>query len=178
VGQSIRFSRLRVVAFTHVEARQICRYVWLDSAARVGQSARMSGSHDSFNTLRAFAWGVVLIGDADTQEIPSPEPDKAIVSSDSAVVMLVRHAQDVVDLDDEAFLVEVQCTAGSTDRDDVSFDGDILISSGRLSIGDADHEDTLIVASGRWRLQIAAEPIQHPERVTVWFSPARTDSTH
>jgi hypothetical protein len=152
--------------------------VWVDNAARLGQSARMSGSNDSFNTLRAFAWGIVLIGEADTQDIPSPERDKAIVSSDSAVVVLVRHAQDVVDLDDEEFLVEVRCTAGSTDRDDVSFDGDILISSGRLSIGDADHEDTLIVAPGRWRLQVAAEPMQRPERVAVWFSPARTGSTH
>jgi hypothetical protein len=148
----------------------------LDNTARFGQSARVSSSYDSFHTVRAFAWGIVIIGDADTQEILSPERDTAIVSSDSAVVMLVRHAQDVVDPDDEELLVEVHCTAGSTGRDDLTFDGDILVSSGRLSIGDADHEDTLIVAPGPWRLQIAAEPIEHPERVTVWFSPARTDS--
>lgn len=136
----------------------------------------MSDSRDSFNTIRAFAWGIVIIGDADTQEIPSLDRDTSIVSSGSAVVILVRHAQDVVDPDDAEFLVEVQCTAGSTSRDDVSFDGDILISSGRLSVGDADHEHTVIVDPGRWRLQIAAEPIEHPERVTVWFSPADTDS--
>lgn len=122
--------------------------------------------------MRAFAWGIVIIGDADTQEIPSPDRDNAIVSSDSAVVVQVRHAQDVADPDDSEFLVEVRCTEGSTDRIGMSFDGDILIPSGRLSIGDADHEDTIIVTPGRWRLQVDTQPVERPERVSLWFSPA------
>ncbi len=130
----------------------------------------MSGSRELLNTTRAFAWGIVIIGDADTQDIPSPELGNAIVASDSAVVAKVRHAQDVVNPEDDEFLVEVQCTAGEANRDDLSFDGAILVSSGRISVGDADHEDKLLVEAGRWRLQIAVEPIDHPERVQVWFS--------
>lgn len=130
----------------------------------------MPGSRELLNTTRAFAWGIVIIGDADTQDIPSPDRDNAIVASDSTVVAKVRHAQDVLNPQDEEFLVEVQCTAGEADRADVSFDGDIDVASGRISVGDADHEDRLIVEPGRWRLQIAVEPIDHPERVQVWFS--------
>jgi len=136
------------------------------------------GSRDVLNTKRAFAWGIVIIGDADTQDIPSPNRDNTIVSSESAVVAMVRHAQDVVNPEDDEFLVEVQCSAGVAGRDEVSFDGDIFISSGRISVGDADHEDNVSVEPGRWRLQIAVEPIEHPERVKVWFSPALGASTH
>lgn len=128
--------------------------------------------------MRAFAWGIVIIGDADTREFPSLDRDNVIVSSDSAIVVPVRHAQDVANPDDSEFLVELECTEGSTGRDDVSFDGSILIRSGRLSIGDADHEDTMIVTPGRWRVQVDTQPIEHPEHVSVWFSPADDESTH
>ena len=68
----------------------------------------MSGLRDSFNTIRAFGWGIVIVGDSDTQEIPAPDRDKPIVSSDSAVVILVRHAQDVVEPDDEEWITLLQ----------------------------------------------------------------------
>lgn len=139
---------------------------------QIGQSAAVTDSAGSLNTTRAFEWGIVLVGDSESTDIPALDRDAAIRSSDTAVVVAVRHAQDIANSDEGQFLVEVSCVSGLAGRDDLAFDGHVLVSSGRLSIGDADHQDMLLVPPGRWRLQIATGPSAHSERVAVWFSPA------
>ena len=61
---------------------------------RTGQSALMSAEINEVSTTRSLAWGVLVVGDAESRDIPSLEPLKTITATDSTVVIRVRHAQD------------------------------------------------------------------------------------
>jgi hypothetical protein len=52
-------------------------------------------SNDQMESRRPLNWGIVLIGDRDTRDIPVREPDESIASNPALVVVPVRHAQDV-----------------------------------------------------------------------------------
>lgn len=126
---------------------------------------------------RPFHWGVLLIGDPETADIPERGPEGAIVSSGAVVVVPVRHAQDVEfsGRDDEEippFVVSVCCLRGVAQSQELSFDGVVDLPSGLMSIGDADTEEILTLTPGTYRLQIEVHPSDHPERVHVWYSPA------
>jgi hypothetical protein len=54
----------------------------------------------------------------------------------------------------------------------LSFDGVIEVPSGRITLGDADDVEELEVTPGRWRVQVAAEPGDHPEQVDIWITSA------
>lgn len=126
---------------------------------------------------RPFHWGVLLIGDPETADIPNRGPEGAIVSNGALVVVPVRHAQDVEfsgrgDEEIPPFVVSVRCSPGVSQSQEMGFDGVIDLPSGLMSIGDADTEEVLTLTPGRYRLQIEVHPNDHPERVHVWYSPA------
>jgi hypothetical protein len=127
---------------------------------------------------RPFQWGILLVGDPESKDIPELGRDGATASNSALVGVPVRHAQDVEFSggDDEEippFLVSVSCSAGVAHGQELSFDGVISLPSGLMSIGDADREETLALTPGTYRLQIEGDPGDHPERVHVWYSPAQ-----
>ena len=103
------------------------------------------------------------------------QPVVRFPSTATAVVVPVRHAQDVEVDAREEFAVTVRAHVGGTAPSAVPFDSNIHAPSGCLTIGDADGEDTLDIGAGVWRLQIAVTPADHPEQVDVWLS--RVDDT-
>ena len=109
------------------------------------------------------------MGDAESDDIPSLQPGSWIASADSTVVIRVRHAQDVANVDDSEFMVGVRVAADSGDT--VGVEATVAVPSGRLSVGDADAADVVNLRPGRWRLRIEVAPDDLPERVTVWLSP-------
>ena len=130
----------------------------------------MSTEIIELTTIRPFAWGVLVVGDADGHDIPPLEPLQTIAATDSTVVIRVRHAQDVTDIDDSEFLVNLRVAADSGDGEGVK--AIVAVPSGRLSVGDANAADILNLRPGRWQLRIEVEPNDVPEHVAVWLSPA------
>jgi hypothetical protein len=128
---------------------------------------------DRLDIRRPFQWGILIIADPRASALPELVGGEAVVASDSAVIVGVRHAQDVDDLDDTDFEVAVSCAPGPVERGSaLAFDGVLTVQSGRLDVGDANHWDALLVSPGRWRIQIETDPAEHPERLTVWLTPA------
>ena len=130
--------------------------------------------------LRPFGWGILLVADSATSEIPEMEEGVPFPSTATAVAVPVRHTQDV-DIDglaltaDEAipeFAVKVRAFVGHEADCPVRFDGRIEVPSGRVSVGDADRDDTLELEPGLWRLQVALSPPDYPDRVDVWLTRA------
>lgn len=127
---------------------------------------------------RPFHWGIVVVGDRESTDIPEIRPDELVASSASEVVVPVRHAQDVevVGRQDEEipfFEVSVSCSPGVVEGQELRFDGIVTLPSGVLSIGDADDEALVPLTPGLHRLQIAVEPRDHSERVHIWYSSAQ-----
>jgi hypothetical protein len=109
-----------------------------------------------FSTRRPFAWGVLVVGDVNSRDIPALKPGENIAATSSTVVVRVRHAQDVADIDDSEFAVSVRVatgTSGGTGHEAV-----ITVTSGQLSVGDANTADLVKLQPGMWRLSIVAEP--------------------
>lgn len=119
-------------------------------------------------TKRSFAWGVLMVGDAESSDIPTIPVGATVASTATTVVLAVRHAQDVDDVDQSEFLVEVRCALGAGDADCIY--ASIAVPSGRLAVGDADHVDVVRVRPGPVRLRIEVEPEDMPERVAVWLA--------
>lgn len=119
-------------------------------------------------TKRSFAWGVLIVGDAESNDIPTLLGRATVASTTTTLALAVRHAQDVDDVDQSEFLVEVRCALGAGDADCIR--ESIAVPSGRLAVGDADHADVVSVRPGLVHLCIDVEPEDVPERVTVWLA--------
>lgn len=124
--------------------------------------------HCDLHISRAFHWGIVILGDAEMMDIPRAISAR-MTASDSAAVVVVRHAQDVR-LGEDEFTVEVCVKAGRSELAELAFDGVLQVRSGRLEVGDADQWDAFGVAPGSVRLQISASPAESPEAVQVWVT--------
>lgn len=133
--------------------------------------------HRGLRLSRPFGWGVVIVMDRDSADVPERLNESGVASSPTALAFRVRHAQDVelegLDPDDELapFAVSVDVAIGSP-VEPFSFAHEILIPSGVVTIGDADHEDELSVSPGRWRVTVNLEPEDHAENVKVWLTGA------
>ena len=134
---------------------------------------------------RPFYWGVALIGDPEAIGVPDLGPEQSIGSSAAVVVVPVRHAQDSGMADEDGdgvapFEVSIRCSSEVAEVQDLQFDGTVSLPSGQLSFGDADAETIVPLPPGDYRLQITIVPVDHAERVHVWYSPAtlacRTDT--
>ena len=141
----------------------------LDTRLVIGQCALVPTEISELTATRSFAWGVLVVGDAESHDIPPLEPLRTIAATDSTVVIRVRHAQDVTDIEDSEFLVNLRVAADSGHGEGVV--ATVAVPSGRLSVGDANAADIVNLRPGRWRLRIEVEPDDVPERVAVWLSP-------
>jgi len=127
-----------------------------------------------WHAKRPFWWGLLLLLDRDTSEVP--ELTEHVVShSKEGLAVKVLHAQDVDLSGYEAYdvvppaEVQVEIYIGDVPSGDVSFSGAIDVPSGVLTVGDADQEDSVHVGPGRWVVQVACEPPEHAELVRVWL---------
>jgi hypothetical protein len=129
-----------------------------------------------WHTKRPFSWGLVLLLDRDTSEIPQLT-DSVVSQSTGGMAVKVLHAQDVdlsgLGADDivPPAEVEVEIHIGADAPGDVPFSGTIDVPSGVLTVGDADQEHALDLGAGRWAVQVDCEPPEHAERVRVWLRP-------
>jgi hypothetical protein len=121
--------------------------------------------------LRPFNWGLLLISDQSTHDLPHPPPAAPDIASAtrSAVTIGVRHAQDS-DLADEQATVSINVFIGVEPDTAVDFTTDLDIASGVLDIGDAEQSERLELGTGRWRLALLARPADHPDDITVWLN--------
>ena len=120
-----------------------------------------------------FGWGLLLIGDGASQELPSIRRGVAVTATGSVIAVGVRHAQDVEPGSAiHEFHVSVEVRVGQPADRSHCFDCLIDVPSGRITLGDADREEEVDVGPGRWRVQVALEPEDLPEHVDVWITKA------
>jgi hypothetical protein len=122
------------------------------------------------NFTRCFGWGIVIVRDADSRDMPvEPAVASAIaVASGTAVVVNVLHASDAT-LDENPAQVTIEAFLGPAPTDRIDFRADLSITSGKVVIGDAEDEAELALAPGLWRLAVQAHPVAYPELVRLWF---------
>ena len=136
------------------------------------------GSNRRFRVDRPFSWGILLIGDSASHDVPASESG-VVVATRTVVAVGVRHAQDVdfesADEEQEVsqFSVTVEVRLGQVADTAVQFDSVIEVPSGRITVGDADRDESLLVTPGRWRIQLALTPEDQPEQVDVWITNAQ-----
>ena len=126
---------------------------------------------------RSFGWGVLLLSDADTGDIPVTTEPGPVVATDTAVAICVRDASDV-EVDGMAdaeevpqVVVNVSVTAGPSPHSPLAFDGVVAVPSGTLLLGDAEHEQALPVGPGTYRVQVWLDDRDHAENVRIALTP-------
>lgn len=126
--------------------------------------------------VRAWQWGIAIIGDS-RGEVPPVEPNSAASIGREAVVLNVRHAQDVVIPDDAAdddvieatatIHVRVLSSAVPSDRPLVC-DVTLAVPSGRVSIGDANDEYVIDWAGASVRVVATANELDRTDLDEMW----------
>lgn len=125
---------------------------------------------------RPFGWGVLMLGDAQTQDTPLALLTGPVAATPTALAIRVRHAQDVEfdGLDDDSVLpsctVSVAVAAGPSTDADLAFDGVLEVPSGTLLIGDADQKDALDIVPGRYCVQVWLDDADYAEHVRIALS--------
>jgi hypothetical protein len=115
---------------------------------------------------------VLVISDRDGREPLTADPEAPISASAEGVVVRVRHAQDVENLDDGEAEVSVEVFEGEV-TGHVSVSCELAIASGVLVIGDADAMDEVNVEPGRWKVSVALDQAEAAETVRIGLSPRR-----
>jgi len=130
----------------------------------------------TWQVRRPFGWGLVLLLDRDTSEVPSLT-GSAVSQSAEGLAVKVLHAQDV-DLagagPDDVIpppQVLIRVRIGERPHGEVLFSGVIDVPSGVLTVGDAEQEDALEIGPGRWAVQVDCAPTEFAETVRVWLQP-------
>lgn len=105
----------------------------------------------SVTVRRAFGWGIVVLVDDDPEhgEVPDVDPEQPVSATETGMVVLVRHATDTDEYDDDDMLVPAQAEVtirllAESQPDDptraVLYSGVLRVLSRRLSVGDANDE--------------------------------------
>ncbi|HEY3562411.1 MAG TPA: hypothetical protein VGL05_33325 [Kribbella sp.] len=129
---------------------------------------------DMWQVRRPFWWGLVLLMDRDTPDVPSLT-DSVISQSAEGLAVQVLHAQDVELSGAEAgdvippAQVQIEVRIGEPPPAEVLFSGAIDVPSGILTVGDAEQEDALEISPGRWAVQVDCAPPEFAETVRVWL---------
>jgi hypothetical protein len=105
---------------------------------------------------RPFHWGIVAVSDPSAYVVPEEiQHDRTITATETGLVALVRHAQDVPSFEGDFDWAEVIVTVRLLTRADEStlprrtvYAGLIATPSGRLSFGDADGDVVVIAHEG------------------------------
>lgn len=130
---------------------------------------------------RPFNWGILMFSDAGSEHVPELGQDSTFATTAHALVVAVRHAQDVDfearDLapDDVIPPAEVTVRGGPGRHEPEAEDCSCVLDlpSGELRVGDAEHEDTVPLPSGRYVLTVTVDHIDHADEVDVRWSPVR-----
>ncbi len=115
---------------------------------------------------RPFAWGIVMLSDSKTRDIPSSPVASPFAHTPTALFVRVRHAADVefdgADPDEVVPLcsVVVDVRVGEPADSSVDFEGTLQLPSGVLAVGDADGEELLELSPAAYRAQVR---VDHPE---------------
>ena len=128
---------------------------------------------------RAFNWGVIVVGDADS-EVPADLAHDGVGRGVNALALGVRHSSDV-ELDDfgpddvvPSFEVDVEVIVGSPPGRG-AIEHVIRVPSGIICVGDAEAEEEINVRPGQFQLTIDVDDRAHPGAVRVWITEAASD---
>ncbi|MDR7080835.1 hypothetical protein J2X01_000104 [Arthrobacter ginsengisoli] len=131
---------------------------------------------------RPWHWGIAVVtGPGQTEDFPEIEPGRPFCSTSGALVIMVRHAQDVEDIDHGFAEATVSI---SLHQDEVTPDdgkqaiGEGILSTpeGTLSVGDADMNVVVPAHKGMTQFLISIEGPSDlsPEHVRVDLWPVVT----
>ncbi|MFJ5956310.1 hypothetical protein ACIQC5_10160 [Paenarthrobacter sp. NPDC092416] len=123
----------------------------------------------------------VVTGPGQTEDFPEIEPDRPFCSTSGALVIMVRHAQDIDDID--LGFAEVTVSIALHQNEVVpeagyhAVGGGVLSTpEGTLSVGDADMEVVVPAQKGitQFRVSVADPAESSPEHVRVDLWPSGT----
>ena len=123
---------------------------------------------DSTTIRRPFHWGIVVVADAEgSQPYPEVEPTQPVTADQNAVIVTVRHAQDVelASGDQKIPLAEVEVQVllhteevpAQDDRREL-YRGTLELPSGRVYVGDADEQVEFTAPDGRAEIVVTVGP--------------------
>jgi len=146
------------------------------SAPGSAKMVRMDAPRNLLRVERPFWWGVLVVADRDwADDVPTELSESGFGTSETAIAVRVRHAQDV-EFDDASPDVvvspcEVVVTVNvGTPTSRTVFEHDVSIESGWLTVGDAESQDAVRVSPGRWQLSISLDDAEFVERVDLWLA--------
>lgn len=125
---------------------------------------------------RAFNWGILMLSDANAKDVPELDRNSTFAATPDALVIAVRHAQDVdyevlgLGPDDVVPLVEVSLRLTPGSHEAADFRCVLFVPSGEIRVGDAEHEDARTLAPGHYLFTVAVDDIDHAEDVDVKWS--------
>ena len=126
---------------------------------------------------RPFYWGVVLIGDPEAMGVPDLGPEQSIAAKAAPAVVPVRHAQDSGMADEDGdgvapFEVSIRCSPGVLKFRTYSSMTPSVCRRASCRLGTPTPRRSSRYHPGDYRLQITIVPVDHAERVHVWYSPS------
>lgn len=125
---------------------------------------------------RSFNWGILMFSDAGSSDVPELGRDSTFASTSHALVVAVRHAQDVdfeaLDLGPHDVIppAEVSVRVGPGGHDVEDFSCVLDLPSGELRVGDAEYEDSVTMSPGRYSFSVALDQVDHAEWVDIRWS--------
>ncbi len=125
----------------------------------------------SNSVIRAFNWGLLIIGDPQAPDVPDLSADSGINQSSSLIVVPVRHAQDVA-LEAGPFEVEVRYGKRTSGFTNAAHHALVRLPTGDMGIGDADDEVLVSLEPGWWWISTSLTPANHAEVVEIQLSRA------
>jgi hypothetical protein len=131
---------------------------------------------------RPWQWGIAVItGPGQTEDFPEIEPGRPFCSTSGALVIMVRHAQDVEEIDlgfaEATVSIYLHQDEVTPDDGNKAVGGGILSTpEGTLSVGDADMNVVVPAHKGMTQFLISVEDPSDlsPEHVRVDLWPGVT----
>lgn len=131
---------------------------------------------------RPWQWGIAVItGPGQVEDFPEIEPDRPVCSTSGALVMMVRHAQDVEDIDsglaEATVSIALHQNEVGPEAGNHAVGGGILSTpEGTLSVGDANMEVVVPAHKGmtQYLVSITDPGDLSPEHVRVDLWPSGT----
>lgn len=159
---------------------------WRNRTGRCGRGPTLTCVQPIYEVTiaRPWHWGIVIVS-CPGAALPDGVGNSLVVANSGAVVVKVRHAQDI---EAEVFegdwdwatatvhvrsLVELDSTPGEP-----LYEGELVLPEGRLAVGDADNEVVLNDLDAKTRIRVLASDPQPTGLTEVWIdlSPSGPDT--
>lgn len=126
---------------------------------------------------RPFNWGIVVVSDAGGAmpefDARAEHDGPVLATSDSALVLRVRHASDRDDgaVDSDGYLLPTEVRVEVTLGRGGPYTGEhvLTISTGEVLIGDAEREESVAVEPGSYRVAVEVDDPEFAESVRLFF---------